>query len=339
MPTVLTFDKAIKAAGGKKPHILLGNGFSRACLDKTFSYDAIYLEAEANGLSENAKRAFKALKTTDFELVMRLAKQSALLAREYGRKNLAKTLEALSDELRDALVETIAGNHPDRPHSVEKHRYEACKAFLDNFKDVYTLNYDLLLYWCLMQSEVEPHVECDDGFREPYSGKEEYVTWEVEHTNDQCIFYLHGALHLFDAGSLLQKYTWSNTGVALIDQIRAALDEDKYPLFVSEGTADQKLARIQHSGYLNRAFRSFANIGGVLFIYGWSMGDSDEHIARLLKSTKLTHIFVGLYGDPAGKANKAIIERCRRFGGRGSKTVEVAYFDAASANVWGKPKK
>lgn len=333
--SVVPFSDAMGSVRGKRPHLLLGNGFSRACRDDIFSYKALYQQAEESGLSAEAKLAFKALHTTDFEQVMRTLKQAAKLASAFGRGRLGSFLDGLADELREALVRTIAGNHPARPHDVPSERYRACKAFLQHFDYVYTLNYDLLLYWALMQDEIGQPIKCDDGFRQPESGEEAYVTWEVQNTNRQNIHYLHGALHLFDAGAELQKYTWSNTGVALIDQIRAALTADKYPVFVSEGTAESKLDRIQHSGYLNRAYRSFANIGGTLFIFGLSMAENDEHLLRLIDGGTLAQVWVGLYGDPTSAGNRHIVMRSLAFGAGRKRRPVVSFYDAASARVWG----
>ncbi len=336
-PKVVSFKTALgKLAEGKKPHLLLGNGFSRACRDDTFSYQALYDQAELSGLSKDARRAFTALGTTDFEQVMRMLKQAAKLAKEYKRPKLAGVLDAHADEIREVLVRTIADNHPARPHDIAPQQYKACRSFLGHFADVYTLNYDLLLYWAVMQEELGGDVEKDDGFRQPEDGPEDYVTWEVQNTNSQRIHYLHGALQIFDAGAELQKYTWSNTQIALIDQIRDALKADKYPLFVSEGTAESKLERIQHSGYLNRSYRSFANLGGALVIFGMSMAENDEHILRLLDRGKFKQIAIGLHGSASLAGNKRIAARAASFGTkRKGSTPTIVYFDASSAEVWG----
>jgi hypothetical protein len=147
---------------------------------------------------------------------------------------------------------------------------------------------------------------------------------------------MHGALHIFDAGTELQKFTWCNTGIALIDQIRQALDDDRFPLFVAEGTANSKLQRIEHSGYLCRAKRSFAQIGGDLFIYGFSFGDADDHILRVLRKNRVARAFISLYGDSHSAGNLRIIQRAELVAGqRGRNSLELIYFDAASASVWG----
>jgi hypothetical protein len=239
--------------------------------------------------------------------------------------------------IRDLLATTIAKNHPDRPHDVSTDAYRACKIFLSRFNGkIYSLNYDLLLYWALMQTEIEPAVDSDDGFRTPEDGPAEYVTWDPAGTDQQRVFYLHGALHLFDAGVTLNKMTWKNTGLALVDQIRAALSAGLFPVFVSEGTSEEKKSKIMHSAYLGRGLRSFPNITGTLFTFGFAMSPNDEHWLRLIEKGKVGVLAVGLYGDPAEPGNKAIIERAEAVkGARRGKAIDVVYYQAQSAAVWG----
>ncbi|MBV6516364.1 MAG: hypothetical protein HPKKFMNG_02030 [Planctomycetes bacterium] len=339
---LMTFDKVMKNVNQySTKHLLLGNGFSRACRNQLFAYDALFKEAEKHGLDDELKAVFAVLKTTDFEAVMRALRQCAILVEQLANATpLAKVMRSHAKKLRELLVKTIAGNHPARPSEIKKDEYAACRSFLAPFDRVYTLNYDLLLYWTVMQDELEPKVETDDGFRQPEKDPLEYVTWNVENSRDQRVFYLHGALHLFDAGHELQKYTWCNTGVALIDQIRTALEAERYPLFVSEGSSKWKLNRIQHSGYLSRGFRSLSEIAGGIVVYGHSMAENDEHIIKLLESrkSKLKYVAVSLFGDPAKPSNQHIIKRCSSLRAarkqQGNK-VELEFFDAASAEVWG----
>ena len=162
------------------------------------------------------------------------------------------------------------------------------------------------------------------------------MTWEPGNTYSQNVYYLHGALHLFDAGVELQKFTWLHTGVALIDQIREAMTDNKFPIFVSEGTTDDKYARIRHNDYLAKAYRSFLQIGGVLFVYGHGMGANDEHILRAIEHNKVSRLYVSLHGDPTSATNKQIIRRASAMPGhrRGKHRLEVRFFDAETAPIW-----
>ena len=106
--------------------------------------------------------------------------------------------------------------------------------------------------YCNCASIGELSLRPDDGFRHPEDEPDlPYVSWQQAHA--ATVSYLHGALHLFDRGSEITKYTWSKTDRAIVDQIREALDEDRYPLFVAEGTTDSKLERIMHNAYLHKA--------------------------------------------------------------------------------------
>lgn len=325
-------------------HALLGNGFSRACRDDIFSYAALFDRADFRGLSAQARQTFEALKTTDFEHVIRALKQASAVAGVYrpDDADLVRRLAADADGLREVLVGAIASSHPDHPNEINPAAYAACKTFLSAFERVYTLNYDLLLYWAYMQREIPPELQCDDGFRKPESGDEAYVTWEVDNSYEQRIYYVHGALHLFDAGSEIQKYTWVNTGVRLTDQVRAALRESKYPLFVSEGSSAEKLEKIKHNGYLHRTLASLPKIQGTLIIYGFSFAENDEHIIRLVEKSRVSQVIVGLYGNPRSDANRRIIGRAQLMADRRAQirrraaaTLNVHFFDAQSARVWG----
>jgi len=163
------------------------------------------------------------------------------------------------------------------------------------------------------------------------------VVWEPHQSHGQNSWFLHGALHVFDSGTEIQKYTWINTGIRLIEQIRDALERDLYPLFVAEGTSSEKIARIKHSDYLAKAYRSFSEITGCLFIYGHSLADNDAHFLKRIEKGKLRHIFVGVYGDPGSDENKRIISKANAMATARapSKPLSVSFYDAASAKVWG----
>lgn len=342
MTEVISFQEVITRLNGVTPkHALLGNGFSRACRNDIFAYGKLFEQADFSRLSASARQAFDALGTTDFEVVMEALKRAALLLRLYEPTHsaIADIFDRDAAGLREVLVSAIAGSHPARPGDISNEQYGFCKQLLEHFKDIYTLNYDLLLYWALMQDQVEPAIPCDDGFRQPDYGPADWVTWDSS-AHEQNVHYLHGGLHIFESGPEIQKYTWCNTGLPLIDQIRAALQAEKYPLFVAEGSASQKMSRIIRSSFLGRAFRSFENIGGAVVAYGLSFGNSDDHIVKAMTRNKVRHLAVSLYGPPDSEMNLALIAkvdaiRSERATQGIRRTLEVTYFDASSARVWG----
>ena len=339
---ILTFQQALtESQQFSRRHVLLGNGFSIACRPDIFLYGKLYEQANFSKLSPTAKKAFEALETQDFERVIKALRDTKLILEAYGcaQQSFLNTLQSDADGLRELLVETIAHSHPAWPGEITEAEYAACRAFVSNFNTVYTFNYDLLLYWAQMHTEEGVGPSSDDGFRKSdidYDAA--YVVWEPSQSHEQNTWFLHGALHVFDTGTEIQKYTWANTGVRLIDQIRNALSKGFFPLFVSEGTSAEKLERIRHSDYLAKAYRSFSEITGALFIYGHSLADSDEHYLKRIEKGKLAQIYIGLHGDPSSNSNKRIIRRADKMinNRRRGSTLGISYFDTATASVWGK---
>jgi hypothetical protein len=358
---ILTFAEALEIASDyNKRNLLLGNGFSIACVPTIFTYTSLYKQANFSKMPE-VKDVFKNLRTQDFEEVIHALEYAGLVLPSYN-KRLPKTLAKLqrhAKKIKEILIETIAKNHPERPSAIDETKYRSCVKFLNNFLDndgaIYSLNYDLLLYWTMMfgLSEELLNVLPNDGFGKDVELNDDgypisvsdYVIWQGD-TNayGQNIHYLHGALHLFERDAEIEKFTWVNTGKPLIEQTREALEEDKFPLFVAEGDSTKKLTRITHSGYLYHSYKSFSQrmkTGGkrstaCLFTYGVSFSENDEHIIKKIASGKINHLFVSIYGNPNSDSNKKIIKAAESIKRkRKSQDFEVSYFDAESAEVWG----
>lgn len=372
--TLINFADALRNTAATKRHLLLGNGFSIALFRDRFSYGSLLEQADFAGLPQ-ARQAFDLLGTTDFEAVIHALRQAIALLPLYSGDQTARALmEQHAEALKELLVQAIAGRHPERPADVSEAQYRACRQFLAHFvgesrnlkprggKDlranIYTLNYDLLLYWTLLHdrsiewNEANPlasvmrsleALQHDDGFRAPDDDPGAvYVTWDGEETHHQCIFFLHGALHLYDYGHELQKKCWERSGgIPLVDQIRGSLNEGRFPLFVSEGNTQGKFERIRHSAYLHKGLRSFAEIcrstGASLFIFGHSLAANDAHILRQIEKGKIGQLYVSLYGDPTSDFNRAIIARAQRMATVRHQhyPLDLHFFDASSANVWG----
>ncbi|ANC91121.2 DUF4917 domain-containing protein [Azospirillum humicireducens] len=343
---LLTFDTVMRRAEkATNRHLLLGNGFSIALKPDIFHYASLY-EAADFSAAPKVKDLFEALGTRDFETVIRHLTDTAKVVRVYWpeRVKAIARLEEDAAAIKNALVSAIARNHPARPYEISPEQYAHCRHFLMPFKHIYTLNYDVLLYWALMQTEVDDlKLLPDDGFRHPENDLDApYVSWQE--ANSPTVHYLHGALHLFDAGAEITKYTWSKTDVPLVDQIRRALDDSKYPIFVTEGTSASKRAKILHNAYLHKALRSFEAVckpaNSALVIFGHSLAENDQHILRCIAKGAIGQVFVSLYGDPNTAGNKAIIKGASRLMAgrekdRPAAKLNISFFDAASAEVWG----
>ena len=271
-----------------------------------------------------------------------------------------------AEVLKNILVSAIASKHPSRPSEVTDEQFKSCRSFLSNFigndrgnkriGKVFSVNYDLLLYWSILHDsfdvdwdtgemvvEADQELTHDDGFRADEDDYDaEYVAWDAfQGTNTQSIFFLHGALHLYERGPQLAKMCWERAGNSpLMDQIRSALDQDRYPLFVSEGSTGFKMKRINRSAYLSRSLRSFSGCcttkGAALFIVGHSLATNDDHVLKRIKKGKIGRLFVSLFGDPDSPGNKEIRARAEALaeGRRPVDAMTVNFIDAASIHVW-----
>lgn len=340
MIDLLTFDEALEMSSkyGSLRHLMLGNGFSIACRPDTFAYGALVEQADFSNLSTDVRVLFKLLQTADFERVIEALRVAAELIDAYDGSNeeLARRLREDSQAMKEALAQVLAARHPDHPGQLVDDEYLRARAFLKNFERVYSVNYDLLLYWAVMRTELEPEISSNDGFADP-GYEADYVTWDpyVSFTY-QRIYYLHGALHIFDDGTEIQKFTWNRTGIKLIDQIRSALANQLFPLVVTEGSSKTKEEKILHSAYLTHALRSLSNIASPLFIFGHALSSNDEHILRRIEDGKIPAVFVSMYGDPTSPANNALATRANALTNRRTESnpLGVHFFDAGTARVW-----
>jgi hypothetical protein len=349
-PSVLSYAEMLDYLGDKRKHLLLGNGFSIGC-DNRFAYPNLYQYACAKGLSLRAQAIFQRLGTNNFEGVMRLLEDARWVAKEYGVRDQA-VLSAMSDDLatvKNALVEAIAETHLDHTGDVPDEKKARCLEFLSKYHNVFTTNYDLLLYLVAMSGADD--VKVQDGFRSDVDDPDsEYLVFR-EHTKDnKGMFFLHGALHMYVVDGSVRKHSWIRSGERLTNLVRSGLESGDYPLFVAEGTAEKKRQQIQQSGYLSYCLGKLERIQNALVVYGHSLGDSDSHIQRTVADNPdLQRLAIGVYGgDLTSDGGTAIkiaadfIQRRRKQWERKNakyKSLEIIFYDSKTAPVWRAARK
>jgi len=352
---MITFDEAIQDSEQfKKRHLILGNGFSIALFPDIFLYGSLFEEADFSK-NPNLNHVFEALNTTDFEVAIRALEEGAKVYPIYAKDedDVASAMQSDAAALKDILISTIAKRHPASPVDIEEAQFQACRQFLSHFLGsrgghVFSFNYDLLLYWTLMHADPIDGIEPIDLSRNDGFGNDEdepdadYVVWRGEAGARQaCFHYLHGALHLFDAGKSLQKYTWIRKQERLIDQVRDAMEQGKFPLFVAEGTSDKKREKIAHNSYLYQVGKTLvanANVGThCFFLHGHSLADNDQHVLRRLARGRFAKLYIGLHGEPNSEANEIIVKKARAMQGERLDRwpLEVEFYSSESASVWG----
>jgi hypothetical protein len=336
-------DWAAKAGG--KQHVLLGNGFSMAFDPSIFGYAALAARAtDKSLLSTGVSQLMARLGTPDFEATMRRLEAAITVLVALGESTYEATIVHLQEavvELREALAHSIADLHPDHPNTIAVERYLSVRRFLQPFERIYTVSYDLLLYWALMQeipdgALVHEGRSHDDGFRDSRVDGDTTVLWDLYDPFAQCVFYLHGALHLYLGDDGLRKLTWIRTGERLIDQTREQLALGRYPHYVAESGSAEKLDRINRSAYLSRGLRSLSSVGGSIVIYGHSLDANDDHVLEAVVRSKVKRVAISIYGDPSTPANQRIIMTGQGLPARRRSRVplEVRFYDAADVHLW-----
>lgn len=166
---LLTFNEMQEQVGENGSiSVLLGNGFSRSWSDEPFRYETLFQAANFGDRDHEIRQLFETLRTQDFEKVTSKLEASRDLMRLYvDDPDLIVRLDSDADRIKDSLVAAIANTHPSRPNEVTVDEYRHVREFLSKFTKIYTVNYDLLMYWARNNNDVAPIAwDTDDGFRE-----------------------------------------------------------------------------------------------------------------------------------------------------------------------------
>ncbi len=312
---LISFQDALKQTNSPRI-LLLGNGFSRACMQarfplleeekNPFSYDSL---AKKTGDSK-VENLFENLGTYDFEEVIQEIKfvRRTLIIMNHIGYDFSEKIKELNDEeekLKKYLIDAIKSIHPLKSSELPEDTYKTCWNFLQQFDVIYTINYDLLLYWVQMNNKTQfkfkPKSKFSDGFWDKtFSNKVNYWDPYCPKTN---LFYLHGALHLFcddSPGKHIYKLIY---GPDLVSQIEEKVRNNNYPLYVTEGNWHDKLKKIQSNDYLRNAYSSLRKRQGVIFTFGTSFG-KDDHLLDVIGSSQVTKIFIGARDNNESKLDK-----------------------------------
>lgn len=333
---------SIKKNPKREFHLLLGNGFSVAYDPNIFSYNALHDFVKKLD-DKDLSTILSVIETRNFEVIMQYLDHFSALLDAFGADPaLKKRVDAASAKLKKSLLDAVKALHPEHVFKVPEDQSKACAAFLKTFVatggNIFSTNYDLLLYWVLMRNNLFEHI--DGCGRELLNDTGEYMKPEDQiwsgliwgkHRSKQNVFYLHGALPFFDNGVevVKEEYTIYNY---LLENISTRMEKGEYPIFVTAGDGQQKLKHITHNQYLTYCYDTFSQAEGSLVTFGFGFGPYDEHIidainkaAKRKPPQKLWSLYIGVYSDD----DKKYIEQIE-----GKFRCKVHIFDAKTVKVW-----
>lgn len=277
-------------------NLLLGNGASIA-IDKRLSYRSLYEQVCNSGkLNDELLSMFEHFETTNFEFILRLLLETSQVNEVLNIED-AKTKEYYY-ELRGALISIIRDIHPTY-QSVE-HLLPQIAKFLENFKTIFSLNYDLLVYWSMLVGNDD--LKCQwfkDCFVNGEFERDFHYLYKplLPAEGSTLVFYPHGSLFL--AADIYGDEVKLSRAIedCLLEAILSKWQEKDYiPLFVSEGGTTAKFRAITRSNYLSTVYDSaLTKITGSLVIYGWSASEQDEHIFNAIDHRDITNIAISVY--------------------------------------------
>lgn len=308
--------------------VILGNGASIA-VSPSFGYGSLLEHARQTGLFANdVQQLFHFFGTDDFELVLRLVWQASQVNTSLQIAD-DRTHQAYLN-VRDCLIRAVRAVHP--AYDQISHQLPNMYQFLKRFDTVISLNYDLLVYWTMTYGFNIPdgHIfkDCfvdgmfDDAwrkFRTPYR----------ERTNT-LVFYPHGSLALC-RNRVEQEFKIHSEGEGLLEAILTHWHSELFvPLFVSEGTKQQKVSAIRNSYYLSTVYREVLNSPQTtLVLFGWGLGEHDRHLLQRMRGTGISRVAVSVFRGDQSYCNYAYQVIQADLG-----PIHVDFFDSESPGSW-----
>lgn len=314
--------------------ILLGNGASIS-ISPSFSYASLLQHAaEQHLLPEDAQRLFEFFQTNDFELVLRIVWQASNVNRSLQIPD--QRTHAAYVSLRDCLIQTVRDIHPE--HDQVSAHLPSIYRFLKRFRTVISLNYDLVVYWAMTHG-----LDIDDqhAFKDCFVGggafDDDWQRFRQPIRGDRSttlVFYAHGSLVLC-RNPVEQELKVHSRDAGLLEAILQLWKSERVvPLFVSEGTWQQKVASIQNSYYLSTVYREvLKSQRDTLVIYGWGFADQDIHLLQRMRDTGINRVAVSVFRGDQAYCNRIFQMIHDTLGAH----VEVEFFDSESPGCWTHP--
>lgn len=294
LATVGVFDWQAMKDSFDVSDILIGNGFS-INLWPSLRYDSL-CNLFCSKTNAEVIDLFKNFNTTNFEVVLSGLNNAELVNDVLGKHN--PDIAKIKQHVKDGLIHTIQTTHPEAKDIRDEMLRSLAKEF-EPFTDIYTTNYDVYLYKIILANNAlvdmgrETFSEFGDGFYTEISkGKLAFDDFDYKQRN---LVYLHGSLFIFNPAGSTYKIRKIDGSLEYIKLIKIELDNNNFPVYVAEGTAEEKYIAINENFYLRSALNRLKSRKGNLITFGFSFGKSDRHIIDAINSSSTGIIVASIW--------------------------------------------
>lgn len=296
--------------------ILVGNGASLAVWD-AFGYESLFQQALsdriAHPLTVEDYRVFKCLRTRNFERVLTALNTSRLVAGAMGQP--IGEINRRYRSIQRALIEAVTAIHIPWPLMPPRALTKIRRA-LEFYEFVFSTNYDLLIYWAIMSRD-RGRGFVDGMWNQPFDPTDDWG-WAEGKTK---VLYLHGGIHLYrqpTGGTIKRKAEAANLLSLFGQPLHGSV-----PLFITEGTHEDKVAAIHRNDYLAFGFERLATHNRPLAILGHSLASPDRHLLEAIRRSGTRRMAIGLLrGSP-----EAILKQKAHFVNE-FRDAHISFFDA-----------
>ena len=293
--------------------ILLGNGFSLN-LTGSFKYTSLFTEFLKNCLPEY-QEIFTKFGTNNFEAIINKLRDARYINKLFKIRTNNEIEDAI-ECLKTGLLLAIKSNHP-RSDAIDHEQLKRIAVQFNRFNDIFTLNYDLFLYHLIMHTldkskKDNTIVAYSDYFWEFCNyDKQLKIFMNYQNYKYKRVYYLHGALFIFENPIDTVKLIKANESIELIDLIEKEILEGRLPLFVSEGKPEDKIEAIKHNSYLTFAKENLARARESLINFGTSLSAPDYNIVNAINhNNNKRNLAISIYtGKQSPDNSKEEVER------------------------------
>jgi hypothetical protein len=206
---------------------------------------------------------------------------------------------------------------------------------------VLSLNYDLLVYWAMMygNAKIGAHWFKDCFTRRDRTFEEDFKFLAKPHggaAGATLVFYPHGNLILGTGRNSQISKIVSEEHADLLETITKQWTHCT-PLFVSEGSSEQKDMAIHRHSYLQFVLTNVlprVKWEGSFACFGWSMSPQDKHLLDALGKNRPKRLAISVYTQSPNWENCFKEVQRKLSVTYGFRDTEIIFFDSESENCW-----